>query len=474
MSDHNQLSRELLDYAHEMKRDWDERARQNARWFINSGRHRQAGQVMPTEETLRAEGREDTERLLLDELAVLAPGGDRRALRVFEIGCGIGRMTEALAETFGEVCATDISGEMLKFARERLAGRSNVRLFETNGVNFSDLPDGHFDLVFSAYVFQHVPDLAVTRSLLDDAYRLLRPGGLFKFNVNGITGLGFEEIAHDTWVGAPFPESALREWARETGAQLICLKDAGTQECWVTLRKPDSAAQPGPRRSSAPLFIEDFGRADDFATKEIPIKGHDAQIALVVSGLDCRALDCNSLAVEINGEEVLPCYVGPLKPQTAAALGAQVSAPPDQLTQIEARVPVGEMDELVAVRVKLGESEASQPVTIALQTPQPVVPQIDRVVNRADEGTDVHAKGPKSALTIYVAGLDITADTGNIRVRVGSRIVKPGYVCPTPREGVHRVDVQLPDDVTPGATELCLYFGNVASPARSVVIQSSH
>lgn len=426
---------------------------------------------MPSDEELQAEGREDTERLLLNDLTYLMPGSDPRALRVFEIGCGIGRMTEALAETFGEVYATDISGEMLRLARERLQKRPNVRLFETSGLDFADLPDDHFDIVFSAYVFQHVPDLAVTRSLLSDAYRVLKPGGILKFNVNSLAMLGFEEVAHDTWVGAPFPESELRGWARDAGAQLIGLQDAGTVECWATLRKP-SASGAAVRGKGAQLLIEDFGRADDFGVKEIPIKGHDAQIALVVSGLAANERDCSSLAVEINSEEILPCYVGPLKPSVAAALAAAQSGALDRLTLVEARVPVGEMDELVAVRVKLSDTETSQPITVALHTPPPTVPQIDRVVNRADEGPDVYTQGPKSALRLYVAGLDLTADTGNIRVQVGPRIIKPGYVFQPPREGFHCVDVQLPEDVTPGATEVRLYFGNVESPSRSVVIQS--
>ncbi|HYE72009.1 MAG TPA: class I SAM-dependent methyltransferase, partial [Blastocatellia bacterium] len=150
--DQNQLSRELFDYAHEMKRDWDERARQNARWFINSGRHRQSAQIMPSEEELCAQGRDDSKHLLLDHLPLLLPGSDLKSLRIFEIGCGIGRMTQTLAENFSEVYATDISSEMLKLAHERLHNHKNVRLFETNGLNFADLPDNFFDVVFSAYV----------------------------------------------------------------------------------------------------------------------------------------------------------------------------------------------------------------------------------------------------------------------------------------------------------------------------------
>jgi len=55
----------------------------------------------------------EVERLVRADLPLLTQGVIPR-LRLLEIGCGIGRMTRALAEIFGEVYATDVSGEMIR------------------------------------------------------------------------------------------------------------------------------------------------------------------------------------------------------------------------------------------------------------------------------------------------------------------------------------------------------------------------
>ncbi len=103
-------------------------------------------------------------------------------------------MTRELANIFGEVHATDVSAEMIKQARTRLQDWTNVHLYETNGLDLAELPSGHFDLVFSAYVFQHVPSAEVIRANLTEAYRVLKPGGVLKFQTNSLTAFDFEGI----------------------------------------------------------------------------------------------------------------------------------------------------------------------------------------------------------------------------------------------------------------------------------------
>src|SRR5262249_407193 len=142
---------DMRDFTDVMKRDWDERARQDAKWFINSLRQRQS------EEEFDQTGVIEVERLVLADLPLLTQGRDPKHLRVLEIGCGAGRMTKHLASIFGEVTGVDVSGEMIRQARARLAGIAAARLYETNGVDFANFNDEEFDVILSAYVFQHVP-----------------------------------------------------------------------------------------------------------------------------------------------------------------------------------------------------------------------------------------------------------------------------------------------------------------------------
>jgi SAM-dependent methyltransferase len=51
--------------------------------------------------------------------------------RIFEVGCGTGQATKSFAKRGFEILATDPGSEMLRGARESLAGFSNVQFLET-------------------------------------------------------------------------------------------------------------------------------------------------------------------------------------------------------------------------------------------------------------------------------------------------------------------------------------------------------
>src|SRR6185503_18528897 len=204
----------LEEFSARMKRDWDDRARENAKWFINTVKLEQS------DEEFEATGRSEVEKGILSDW-LLSEDRDLKSKRLLEVGCGIGRMTCHLAEIFGEVHGVDVSGEMIRQGRERLRKYSNVFLYETNGLDFGVLASDYFDLVYSVYVFQHVPSADVIRSNIRDACRVLKPGGLFKFLTNGILDEEYESVQKDTWMGVAFPESEIRQVARDSGAQLI-------------------------------------------------------------------------------------------------------------------------------------------------------------------------------------------------------------------------------------------------------------
>ncbi len=266
MIDLDQKEKSLKHISSDMKRDWDNRAVENAKWFINTFKLQQS------DEEFYATGGLDIERFVLND-PMLIGRRDLKSLRLFEIGCGIGRMTKHLAEIYGEVHGVDVSGEMINLARTRFQEIDNVFFYETNGLDFSPLPDNYFDIIFSAYVFQHTPSVDVIHSNIRDACRLLKPGGIFKFQTSGVTSPDFEAMPKDTWMGTSFSESEIRRAARENRAQLISITGIGEQYCWTLLRKPlASDARPSITRPE----IESFGRSDALEDKAIPIMGHEA------------------------------------------------------------------------------------------------------------------------------------------------------------------------------------------------------
>ncbi len=94
--------------------------------------------------------------------------------KCLEIGCGAGRITQALAADFAEVVAIDVSADMLALAQ--LVVPPNVTLEQVGG---ADVPieDQSVDGVFTCHVLQHLEGLDVVAAYLAEARRVLRPGG---------------------------------------------------------------------------------------------------------------------------------------------------------------------------------------------------------------------------------------------------------------------------------------------------------
>ncbi|MFN0109845.1 MAG: class I SAM-dependent methyltransferase [Blastocatellia bacterium] len=443
------------DFSSLMKDEWDDRARQDAKWFINTLRLQQS------EEEFDQTGAFEVHRLVMVDLPLVTGRRDPKTLRVLEIGCGAGRMTKHLATFFGEVTGVDVSGEMIRQARERLAGFANVQLHETTGVDFPMLADESFDLILSAYVFQHVPSAAVIRSNLDDGWRTLKPGGVFRFQTNAITALGLGSLEKDTWTGAEFPEVRLRQFAVEKDAQLISIVGAETQYCWTTLRK---RRQPVHLSLATDSKIVAFGRADDFSIQTIPVSGDRAHLGLIVSGLKLEDVDANRVFVEINGQRLLPQYVG-----QAGQKG--FDDPALRLAQINQQLPIGLPAGEAEIRVGTVTGEWTPPILVEFYELASVLPKIVNVRNQRDEEAVSLRRGHDSEIRLFVEGLDSTADANNTRVKLGRSIFEPAQVEFILANAAYLVRASLPIGVEPGEQNLSLVFGNLESLEWKIQIQ---
>lgn len=154
----------------DMKGDWNERARENAKYYI-------ATTNWDSEELFDQSGRTDVEHFFSGLEDLLGPG-----VQALDIGCGIGRMDRFVAPRVGRLTGIDVSGEMVRRARERLADLGNAEFVEGDGTTLRPIADGALDLVFSHVVFQHVPRLVFV-GYLPEVRRVLRPGGSFVFQL---------------------------------------------------------------------------------------------------------------------------------------------------------------------------------------------------------------------------------------------------------------------------------------------------
>jgi len=209
-----------------MKRDWDERARENARYYVATGNEQW------TDQDFFASGERAVSEDILTDMTNVCQGKDPEDMRVLEIGCGAARITRALSNLFGEVHAVDVSGEMVALAAKALHDRPNAHVYQNNGMDLSVVPgDKPFDFAYSAIVFQHIPSRDVIENYVREVHRLLRPGALFKFQVQGDSTL--TTLPDDTWLGVAFSKDQADSLARRAGFELRYSYGAGEQYFWL-------------------------------------------------------------------------------------------------------------------------------------------------------------------------------------------------------------------------------------------------
>ncbi|WCN81359.1 class I SAM-dependent methyltransferase [Micromonospora sp. LH3U1] len=186
----------------DVRRDWTKLGAEDPLWAVLVQPGKRGGR-WDVEEFL-ATGRADVEETTgwLRQLGLPTRWG-----RVLDFGCGAGRLSQALAPHADEVVGVDIAPPMLETARRLNRSAGNIRFVLNDAPDLSQFPDGHFDLVYSALVLQHLPRPAIDHYLAE-FLRVLRPGGI------AVVGLPTEPARTAkgiVWQVAPF---RLISWAQ--------------------------------------------------------------------------------------------------------------------------------------------------------------------------------------------------------------------------------------------------------------------
>jgi len=95
--------------------------------------------------------------------------------RALEFGCGTGELTLRLAPHVDSVLATDASGGMIEQLEGKLTGSAPTGITPRQlDLLAGSLPEGPFDLIYSAMTLHHIDDVAL---LFRQLAGLLAPGG---------------------------------------------------------------------------------------------------------------------------------------------------------------------------------------------------------------------------------------------------------------------------------------------------------
>jgi SAM-dependent methyltransferase len=100
-----------------------------------------------------------------------------------DFGCGLGRVTRALADHFNQVLGVDLSAETVARARALNADHSNCRFLPFDQPDLEPLENNRFDLIYSVVELKQESDAALLLDLAREFLRILRPSGLLMLRV---------------------------------------------------------------------------------------------------------------------------------------------------------------------------------------------------------------------------------------------------------------------------------------------------
>ncbi len=224
------------DATERSRRRWDEFAERDPLYYIATNRRRW------DEDAFIASGRS----IVNVVMTWLDPGGPRE--RMLEIGCGVGRTAVHFARVFGHVDGVDVSPSMIDRARRR-GLPPNVALSVGSGRDLAPFETAAYHLVYSALVFQHIPDRAVIASYLSEIARVLADEGraVLQFDTRRETTAGrlYKALpdallprAHRRFIRRYRRDATdVRDLARDGGLAVLDERGAGTAEHYFLLRR---------------------------------------------------------------------------------------------------------------------------------------------------------------------------------------------------------------------------------------------
>jgi SAM-dependent methyltransferase len=160
----------------ELQRNWDVLGKEDPFWAIITWQDKRGNRWDPAE--FFASGREEIAEVM-EYLAGLKLESPRR--RALDFGCGVGRLTRALASYFAKVTGIDIAPSMIARA-QALNVEERCEFILNDRADLSIFGDSTFDFVYSNLVLQHMrPEYST--AYIREFCRVLVPGGVAIFQL---------------------------------------------------------------------------------------------------------------------------------------------------------------------------------------------------------------------------------------------------------------------------------------------------
>lgn len=160
-----------------LARNWEVFGRRDPLFGVLSDPTKQHGRWQ--QEEFFESGRAHVAKLfrIIEEHGVRLQGG-----RALDFGCGVGRLTQPIAERFEHTTGVDVAKSMVAIARRHNVHGSRCEFVVNQHPDLRQFESASLDFVHSCLVLQHIPP-DVSPRYIAEFLRILRPGGLAVFQV---------------------------------------------------------------------------------------------------------------------------------------------------------------------------------------------------------------------------------------------------------------------------------------------------
>jgi len=161
----------------ELQRHWDEFGKRDPLWAVLTSPAKKNNQWDVDEFFAHGEQEIDEVMRYLDTLGI-----DVARRRALDFGCGVGRLTQALARYFDRVDGVDIAPSMIELAEKynRHGEACCYHLNETDDLRL--FADNMFDFIYSCITLQHMRPV-YARKYIAEFLRILAPSGVLIFQL---------------------------------------------------------------------------------------------------------------------------------------------------------------------------------------------------------------------------------------------------------------------------------------------------
>ena len=427
------------DVVERMRADWNARAVEDANYYVAFGRREQEdGEFQDTAH--------EVVHGLEWEMRRLPAGIDSRNRRALEIGCGPGRLLRPMSAHFGEIHGVDISDEMA--ARARLLQIPHAHVHVARNSNLEMFAGESFDFVYSYAVFQHIPSRDVVLGYLRETWRVLKPGGYMRCQINGLAGAA----RYDTWSGVRIGATELEEFCRANDFQMLSLEGTQTQYMWTTLRKRERGWYETARKPEQAVVIRRITNAQN-SEPVAPARGRFAALSLWVENLP-EECDLLNFEVHVGGARGKLTYIGPREY--------------DGMAQVNLRLPVDVGTGLQPVTLQWRGEEIGPAAKVRI-VPRPAM--VPRVLALSD-GINLMS-GPRIETRSVKLTLEEVTEPEQFSACVdGIPVLDIDYFCTDPLPPRFEINFKLPEETGVGGHALEIRLGRrgLAPIAIEVVV----